>query len=256
MPMDRDNRGPRGRKRRKVCAFCVDKVECIDYKDAAKLRRYISEGDLGHQLPGDDLQHPLQLGHVLRGKAGPDTAHDSVEIMIADVVIIQILLGRHQVVLPLILLGLPLFYIPLLDQAVDLVGRVGGRDAHEIRKLVHRGLPQGQDDLHAEGLHCGQRGLPPLETPEHRPVKMQLEFGVHLVKILLQQDGPLLFSPVFSAGVHFIRDRPAVQQRRSILPGPPACRSPGPPPCRSPRCPPGGSAHSAAPARLRAPPGA
>ena len=32
MPMDRDNRGPRGRKRRKVCAFCVDKVECIDYK--------------------------------------------------------------------------------------------------------------------------------------------------------------------------------------------------------------------------------
>ena len=35
MPMDRDNRGPRGRKRRKVCAFCVDKVECIDYKDAS-----------------------------------------------------------------------------------------------------------------------------------------------------------------------------------------------------------------------------
>ena len=27
----------RGRKRRKVCAFCVDKVEHIDYKDAAKL---------------------------------------------------------------------------------------------------------------------------------------------------------------------------------------------------------------------------
>ena len=43
MPMDRDNRGPRGRKRRKVCAFCVDKVECIDYKDAAKLRRFTSE---------------------------------------------------------------------------------------------------------------------------------------------------------------------------------------------------------------------
>ena len=43
MPMDRDNRGPRGRKRRKVCAFCVDKVEQIDYKDAAKLRRFTSE---------------------------------------------------------------------------------------------------------------------------------------------------------------------------------------------------------------------
>ncbi|MDD4875571.1 MAG: 30S ribosomal protein S18 [Dehalococcoidales bacterium] len=28
--------------RRKVCAFCVDKVEEIDYKDPSKLRRYIS----------------------------------------------------------------------------------------------------------------------------------------------------------------------------------------------------------------------
>lgn len=43
MAMERDNRPPRGRKRRKVCAFCVDKVEHIDYKDAAKLRRYTSE---------------------------------------------------------------------------------------------------------------------------------------------------------------------------------------------------------------------
>ena len=43
MAMERENRAPRGRKRRKVCAFCVDKVECIDYKDAAKLRRYTSE---------------------------------------------------------------------------------------------------------------------------------------------------------------------------------------------------------------------
>lgn len=29
--------------RRKVCSFCVDKVEDIDYKDVAKLRRYITE---------------------------------------------------------------------------------------------------------------------------------------------------------------------------------------------------------------------
>ena len=43
MAMERDNKAPRGRKRRKVCAFCVDKVEQIDYKDAAKLRRFTSE---------------------------------------------------------------------------------------------------------------------------------------------------------------------------------------------------------------------
>ena len=36
MAMDRER--PRGRKRRKVCTFCVDKVEHIDYKDAVKLR--------------------------------------------------------------------------------------------------------------------------------------------------------------------------------------------------------------------------
>ena len=43
MAMERDNRGPRTRKRRKVCQFCADKCEWIDYKDAGKLHRYISE---------------------------------------------------------------------------------------------------------------------------------------------------------------------------------------------------------------------
>ena len=29
--------------RRRVCAFCVDKVQHIDYKEPAKLRRYVSD---------------------------------------------------------------------------------------------------------------------------------------------------------------------------------------------------------------------
>ena len=29
--------------RRRVCAFCVDKASAIDYKDALKLRRYLSD---------------------------------------------------------------------------------------------------------------------------------------------------------------------------------------------------------------------
>ena len=33
----------RPRKRKKVCSICVDKFEAIDYKDTAKLRRYLSE---------------------------------------------------------------------------------------------------------------------------------------------------------------------------------------------------------------------
>ena len=41
MAFDKNN--PKNRKRRKVCQFCVDKATGIDYKDTAKLRRYMSE---------------------------------------------------------------------------------------------------------------------------------------------------------------------------------------------------------------------
>lgn len=45
---DRPERGPggggRGRfQRRRVCAFCVDKIEHIDYKDINMLRRFLSD---------------------------------------------------------------------------------------------------------------------------------------------------------------------------------------------------------------------
>ena len=33
----------RPRTRKKVCTFCVEKVTAIDYKDTAKLRRFLSE---------------------------------------------------------------------------------------------------------------------------------------------------------------------------------------------------------------------
>ena len=68
MPMDRDNRGPRGRKRRKVCAFCVDKVECIDYKDSAKLRRYTSERAkiLPRRTTGTCAMHQRQLTEAIK----------------------------------------------------------------------------------------------------------------------------------------------------------------------------------------------
>ena len=38
----RPSRAPMHR-RKKVCLFCADKVEVIDYKDTAKLRKFISE---------------------------------------------------------------------------------------------------------------------------------------------------------------------------------------------------------------------
>ena len=54
----------RGRKpRRKVCSFCVDKVEDIDYKDLAKLRRYVTERGkiLPRRISGTCAKHQRQL---------------------------------------------------------------------------------------------------------------------------------------------------------------------------------------------------
>ncbi|MBK5263337.1 MAG: 30S ribosomal protein S18 [Peptostreptococcaceae bacterium] len=36
-------RGGGGMRRKKVCQFCADKTEIIDYKDVEKLKKYITE---------------------------------------------------------------------------------------------------------------------------------------------------------------------------------------------------------------------
>jgi small subunit ribosomal protein S18 len=59
---------PRYVPRRKVCAFCVDKVEHIDYKDAARLRRFLS--DRGKIEPrrktGTCARHQRKLTEALK----------------------------------------------------------------------------------------------------------------------------------------------------------------------------------------------
>ena len=53
----------RPRRRKKVCAFCVDKVEHIDFKDTAKLKRYTSERGkiLPRRTTGTCAAHQRQL---------------------------------------------------------------------------------------------------------------------------------------------------------------------------------------------------
>ena len=53
----------RPRRRKKVCSFCVDKVEHIDFKDTAKLRRYLSERSkiLPRRTTGTCAAHQRQL---------------------------------------------------------------------------------------------------------------------------------------------------------------------------------------------------
>ena len=54
----------RGRKpKKKVCSFCVDKVEAIDYKDVPKLRRYVTERGkiLPRRISGNCAKHQRQV---------------------------------------------------------------------------------------------------------------------------------------------------------------------------------------------------
>lgn len=60
---------PRPRKsRRKVCGFCVDKVEHIDYKDTARLRKYVSERGkiMPRRMSGNCAKHQRQLSEAIK----------------------------------------------------------------------------------------------------------------------------------------------------------------------------------------------
>ena len=58
----------RPRKRKKVCAFCVDKVTSIDYKDTGKLRRFLSERGkiLPRRTTGTCAMHQRQLTEAIK----------------------------------------------------------------------------------------------------------------------------------------------------------------------------------------------
>ena len=62
-------RRPRGRKpRRKVCQFCVEKVQHIDYKDVGRLRRFTSERGkiLPRRITGTCAKHQRQLSTAIK----------------------------------------------------------------------------------------------------------------------------------------------------------------------------------------------
>ena len=56
---DRRNR----KSRKKVCAFCMDKIENIDYKDVPRLKRYLSDRAkiIPRRVTGTCARHQRQL---------------------------------------------------------------------------------------------------------------------------------------------------------------------------------------------------
>lgn len=54
----------KGRKpKKKICSFCVDKVESIDYKEVAKIRRFTTERGkiLPRRISGNCAKHQRQV---------------------------------------------------------------------------------------------------------------------------------------------------------------------------------------------------
>ena len=62
-PMNRDRR-----PRRKVCAFCADKIATIDYKDTQRLRRYLSQRGkiVPRRVTGTCARHQRQLTTAIK----------------------------------------------------------------------------------------------------------------------------------------------------------------------------------------------
>ena len=59
---------PMMRRRKKVFIFCVDKVDFIDYKDSAKLRKFISERGkiLPRRISGICAKHQRELNTAIK----------------------------------------------------------------------------------------------------------------------------------------------------------------------------------------------
>ena len=55
-------------KKRKNCNFCADHVEVIDYKDAQKIRRYLTEAGkiLPRRITGTCAKHQRMLAKAVK----------------------------------------------------------------------------------------------------------------------------------------------------------------------------------------------
>ena len=68
MAYDRNEKRPNRKGRKKVCAFCVDKVEKIDYKDVNRLQRFISDRAkiLPRRVTGTCAAHQRELTTAIK----------------------------------------------------------------------------------------------------------------------------------------------------------------------------------------------
>lgn len=65
---ERAKRPAKRQGRKKVCQFCVDKAEHIDYKDSAKLKKYVTEKGkiLPRRMTGVCAKHQRALSEAVK----------------------------------------------------------------------------------------------------------------------------------------------------------------------------------------------
>ena len=56
------------KKKRKNCNFCIDKVEVIDYKDVAKIKRYLTEAGkiIPRRVTGNCARHQRMITTAIK----------------------------------------------------------------------------------------------------------------------------------------------------------------------------------------------
>jgi small subunit ribosomal protein S18 len=65
---DKDEKGWQKKTKRKVCVFCKDRVEYVDYKDVVVLRKFVSErGKIrARRVTGNCAQHQRDVSSAVK----------------------------------------------------------------------------------------------------------------------------------------------------------------------------------------------
>ena len=65
---DKEEKGWQKKQKRKVCIFCKDRIEFVDYKDAMMLRRFVSDrGKIrARRVTGNCVQHQRDVAMAVK----------------------------------------------------------------------------------------------------------------------------------------------------------------------------------------------
>lgn len=56
------------KKKHKSCSFCIDKIDYVDYKDAAKIKRYLTEAGkiIPRRITGTCAKHQRMIASAVK----------------------------------------------------------------------------------------------------------------------------------------------------------------------------------------------